>query len=158
MFARLQRHAGQSDKAVARLETILRSTTSVTPDTLIEFIELKLYLDKPIDPKFVDLAGVLAWEYKDSEIGRHLQHYQIKAFIMVGAYHRALQHYKTAPKAHQFDNEFTQLMTFKASDAAFIKAAFFIHPTELHSALPQIARRLINLGFWRHAESFFRQH
>tara|TARA_B110000008_G_C16961206_1_gene560236 strand:- start:641 stop:2752 length:2112 start_codon:yes stop_codon:yes gene_type:complete len=154
MFARLQRHAGQSDKAVARLESILRSTTSVTPDALIEFIDLKIYLNQPIDHKFADLAGVLAWEYKDSEIGRHLQHYQIKAFIMGGKYHRALQHYKTAPKAHQFDNEFAQLMTSKASDAAFIKAAFFIHPKELDSALPKIAKRLINLGFWQRAESF----
>ena len=81
IFARLQRHAGQNEQAAAYLETILQSTSAMTPDTLIEFIDLKIYLDQPIDPKFADLAGMLAWEYKDGEIGAHLQHYQIKALI-----------------------------------------------------------------------------
>jgi len=152
MFARLQRHAGQSDKAVAHLEAMLRSRPSVSPETLIEFIDLKIYLDQPIDRKFADLAGVLAWEYKDSEFGSHLQHYQIKALIMAGAYREALQHYKTGPKSHQFDNEFAQLMTSKSSDADFVKTAFFLLPASLDSALPQMAKRLVNLGFWRQAE------
>jgi len=153
----LQRHAGQNEQAAAYLETILQSTSAMTPDTLIEFIDLKIYLDQSIDPKFADLAGMLAWEYKDGEIGAHLQHYQIKALIMAGAYRQAFQHYKTAPKSRQFDNEFAQLMVSKASDSEFMEAAFFLQPARLDSALPQMAKRLIDLGFWQQAEHLLSQ-
>ena len=48
-------------------------------------------------------------------------------------------------------------MVSKASDSEFMEAAFFLQPARLDSALPQMAKRLIDLGFWQQAEHLLSQ-
>lgn len=157
IFAKLKINAGQKEEAAVLLEKLLNSDTLIAPDALIELIDLKILLDQPFDQKLAEMAGLLAWQHKDENIGQRLLQYQIKALVMEGAFRQALKKYRASPKTSDFNSDFAQLITSKAPDFAFLEAAFSIGFPISDPSLTAMAMRLFKLEFWQQAEIIMNQ-
>lgn len=143
-----------ADAAIAALETLAADSTRMTPEGLVQLINLQLSNDKAVSPAVLDLAAALRFESGKTEAARQLAMVEIAAHLSNDAFEAALQIALADDSVLEDtdrDAALSDIYSAKAtrqSDAEFLTMAFNALPPGLSPATENaVAGRLISLGF-----------
>ena len=147
-------------RALAELETIAENDARMTPEGLVELIDLSIAEGKAVPEETLELARTLRFE-QGGEDARALLLAEVRALTAASRFEEALALLRQEQLAHSGEDlnatlaATVQALTERLGDAAFLELALGGLPSDLPSeAREGVARRLADLGFPGEAESF----
>jgi len=162
--AQVDKDAGQTQEADARLEKVVASNAEPSAEALVEMINDRIARKERVSFDKAQLAGSYAFEKQNEPIGAELSAAHIRALAASGAFDMAyetLMDRGTALRPDQIPglhSDMIALLAQHASDMTFLQH-ILAQPVDPGSPLDpfaanQAARRLIDLGFPEPATKF----
>ena len=167
--ANLASLSGNVAVQIANLEAAIKTSGPHSAVAMAKLIETKLELDQTIRESTALLAGAMAVENRDSEIGRRLTRATIRAFGMNGQIESTFERIETAQKNGYITRDERSELSLEtlfrsaqiSSDAEFL-TVFFRHGQHLadqtsttRPARNTTAKRLVALGFSEQAINLY---
>lgn len=149
---------GNTEDAIKTLESMADDFSNVSPQALIDLVQLKATQNQMVSPKLAHVAESLMWQHRKSDLAPTLQQTDALAHLLSAEFDRALAKFQTAEKTSEFYDQFVKIATQNAPDSQFIKLVLGNTDISITSVSQTtslaIADRLADLGFSQAADQF----
>lgn len=143
-----------ADAAIPELNEVAATNIRLTPEALVQLINLTLDEQQPLDPSLITLADSLLYEHRGEPIGAELIAAQARGLTAAGAYEQAFSLLTgdvkpmEAAQLAALRSAAILSLTERTDDAAFLNFAFDALPETSNAGVENaVATRLLKLGF-----------
>lgn len=162
--AEIEDAQGNTEAAVARIETVVASDSDVSPEALIKLVDLHYAEGKALQPDMPELAASYAAEHRMGDMGPELRRVHAMSLAMTRRFDQAfevLDMISDEEMARAALHPVLELLTESADDVTFLTFALPVGQAGAGTlAAPletSLAKRLLDLGFPEQAFAILEQ-